>query len=283
MKYPQKVAYLGGPGSFSQIGCMQRFPDAELHACANFERAFRAVETGECDLGLVPIENSIAGRVTDVHLLLRNSELFIVGEVFVPVEHSLMAIPGASLETIQKVASHHQALSQCADFLARSGYQATAVAATSEAARMVRERGDKSFAAIAHESAARHHGLDVLETSIQDFQDNVTRFVILSRENVAAAQAYANPITTITLDFEENPNELHRALSGFAQNNITVTRIESYASRRTLSSASFMIDFMGALEEPHVRKTVDELTTIASRVHHYGTYESAKQALPQAS
>ncbi len=278
MTYANKVACLGGPGSFSQLGCMQRFPDAALHACANFGQVFHAVRSGECEFGLVPIENSITGRVMDVHLLLRDSPLFIVGEVFVPVEHSLLGVAGASLDTVKEVASHHQALAQCSDYLLRHGFQVTATGATSEAARNIKERGDVTVAAIAHESAARHYGLEVLQSSIQDFQDNVTRFVILSREKAAPSQPYANPISTITLDFGENPTELHRALSGFAENNVMVTRIESYTSRQTLSSTAFMIDFLGALEEPHVRRTFDALGKIASRVKHVGTYESAKLA-----
>ncbi len=283
MKHPTRVAYLGGPGSFSQIGCLQHFPEATLHACATFAQVFGAVQSDECDLGLVPIENSIAGRVTDVHLLLRDSPLYIVGEAFVPIEHSLLGLPGADTSSIREVVSHPQALSQCSDYVLRHGLRATAASATSEAARLVGTRGDATLGAIAHESAAAHYGLEVMQTAIQDFKDNVTRFVILSRANSAAAQPYANPITTITLDFGENPAELHRALSGFAENNVKVTRIESYSSRQTFSSTSFMIDFMGALEQPNVRKTFDKLGKIARRVQHFGTYESANVAHPQAS
>ena len=278
MHYPFKVACLGGPGSFSRIGCEQRFPDASLQACANFGQAFDAVETDQCDLGLVPIENSIAGRVTEVHMLLCNSPLFIVGEVLIPIEHSLVSLPGSKISGVREVFSHLQALSQCSNYLAQRGFQATPAGATSEAARLIKEKGDPSLAAIAHQGAAEYYALDVLESGIQDFDDNVTRFVILSRNNADPTLAYDNPVTTIKLDFGEDPSDLHRVLSGFAQNDVKITRIESYLSRETLSSTSFMIDFLGTPKEPKVQRVFDILEQVSKNVQHFGTYESAKLA-----
>lgn len=274
----QKVAYLGGLGSYSHIGCQMKFPEAEQVSYATFADAFTAVKTGECDMGLIPIENAIAGRVADVHQLLPGSGLFIVGELFVPINHCLLGQKGATLADIFEVHSHVQALSQCRGFLTRHGLKTISAPDTSSAAAMVAREGNRACAAIAHRSVAEIHGLSIIANGIEDFEKNVTRFVVLSRERSARIDCFAQPITTISFDLGGNPSNLHDALGGFADNEINITRIESYLSRQTLNSSSFMIDFEGTTDDVRVRRILERLNKVADQIHLFGTYESAKQA-----
>ncbi len=278
----QKVAYLGGLGSYSHIGCQMKFPDAEQVSYCTFADAFSAVQTGECDIGLVPIENSIAGRVADVHQLLPGSGLFIVGELFVPINHCLLGKKGATLADIFEVHSHVQALSQCGGFLTRHGLKTISAPDTSSAAAKVAGEDNRTFAAIAHRSVAEIHDLSIIADGIEDFEKNVTRFVVLSRQRSARIDCFAQPITTISFDLGGSPSNLHNALGGFADNEINVTRIESYISRQTLNSSSFMIDFEGSTDDVRVRRILERLGKVADEIHLFGTYESAKHALEKS-
>lgn len=277
MREHVKVAYLGGPGSYSHIGCAMRFPEADHVPFASFAAVFRAIQSGECDLGLVPIENGIAGRVADVHQLLPGSGLFLTGELFVPVEHCLLALPGASISGISSVCSHVQALDQCRAFIARHDFTTSVMSDTASAARHVAKQGNLALGAIANCSAATLYGLEVLARNIQDHENNITRFIVLSREQSGLTEAFATPITTMTFDLGDNPGQLYRALGGFADNNINVIRIESYLSRQTFSSASFMIDFEGAPHDAAVKRTFQELGKCARHMQLLGTYESSKK------
>jgi prephenate dehydratase len=278
MRQYLKVAYLGGPGSYSHIGCTMRFPEAEHVPFASFSAVFKAIQSGACDLGLVPIENGIAGRVADVHQLLPGSGLFLTGELYVPIEHCLLAVSGATIADISTVYSHVQALDQCRSFIFRHDLMSIATSDTASAARQVADQANPALAAIANRSAAALCGLDVLMHNIQDHENNITRFVVLSREQSCRSEGFDDPITTMTFDLGDNPGQLHRALGGFADNNINVIRIESYLSRQTFSSASFMIDFEGAPQDSAVKRTFLELGKFARHFRLLGTYESTKKS-----
>lgn len=269
-----KVAYLGGPGSYSQIGCAMKYPGADHRPYPSFAHAFEAVRSGTCDLGLVPIENAIAGRVADVRLLLQRTSLFIVGEVYVPIDHCLLGLPGADLSLIGTVHSHPQALAQCGRFLAEHGFEAYAEAATSTAAIGIVERGDPAHAAIAHRGFAASHELAILAEGIQDVERNVTRFIALGRDR-SVDETVRNPVTTILLDLGEGPRTLHGALEVFAHHDVPITRIESYTARETFCSGAFLIDFEGSGSETRVRDAIDELSGLCCGLRSFGTYEGA--------
>jgi len=271
----QSVAYLGGPGSYSHMGCQMKFPEAKLVSYPTFADTFNAVQTGECDVGLVPIENAIAGRVADVHQLLPNSGLYIVGELFVPINHCLLGQKGATLADVFEVHSHVQALSQCGVFLTSHGLTTQTALDTSTAAEMVARDGSLTLAAIAHRSVAEVYGLSIIAEGIEDFEKNVTRFVVLSRERCVRINCFDQPITTISFDLGGSASKLHDALGGFAENEINITRIESYISRLTFTSSSFMVDFEGSTDDVRVRRILERLGTVANQFHLFGTYERA--------
>ena len=177
-----KIAFQGEPGANSHIAIAEAYPDAEPLPCATFEDALAAISSGEADLGMIPIENSVAGRVADIHHLLPASGLFIVGEWFLPVRHQLMAVRGAKLTDIKTVESHVHALGQCRRIIRKLGIKPIVAADTAGSARDISERGDKTIAAIASRLAAKIYGLDILAEDVEDEAHNTTRFVMLARE-----------------------------------------------------------------------------------------------------
>src|SRR6476619_4679528 len=177
-----KIAFQGEPGANSHIAIVEAYPDAEPLPCATFEDALSAISSGEADLGMIPIENSVAGRVADIHHLLPASGLFIVGEWFLPIRHQLMAPRGAKLDDIKSVESHVHALGQCRKIIRKLGIKPIVAGDTAGSARTIAERGDRSFAAIASRLAAEIYGLDILSEDIEDETHNTTRFVVLARE-----------------------------------------------------------------------------------------------------
>src|SRR6201988_1768890 len=179
---PMKIAFQGEPGANSHIAITEAYPDAQALSCSTFEDALAAISSGEADLGMIPIENSVAGRVADIHHLLPASGLFIVGEWFLPVHHQLMAPRGARLAEIKTVESHVHALGQCRRIIRERGIRPVVSGDTAGAARDIAERGDKTTAAIASRLAAEIYGLDILMQDIEDESHNTTRFVVLARE-----------------------------------------------------------------------------------------------------
>lgn len=276
----QKIAYLGGPGSYSYLACVRKFPDATHMPYSTFAHAFRAIQSGDCDFGLIPIENAIAGRVADVHQLLPGSGLYITGELYLPIEHCLLGLPGADLDGLRAVHSHVQALGQCRSFIARHALTTHAAPDTSSGATVVATSGDTSQCAIAGRDAAKIHGLEIIQENIEDFANNVTRFVVLSRDKASQSDPFDHPITTMSFDLGRNPGKLHCVLSSFAENAINITRIESYISRETFASSSFMIDFEGTQDQAGVKRTFSELKKYANAVQLFGTYESARGTGP---
>ena len=203
-----KIAFQGEPGANSHIAIAEAYPDAEPLPCATFEDALAAISSGEADLGMIPIENSVAGRVADIHHLLPQSGLFIVGEWFLPIHHQLMAPRGAKLADIKTVESHVHALGQCRRIIRKLGIKPIVSGDTAGAARLIAERGDKSCAAIASRLAADIYGLDILAEDVEDETHNTTRFVVLAREASWAKQGSGPLVTSFVFRVRNLPAAL---------------------------------------------------------------------------
>src|SRR5207245_1842355 len=208
MTKPKKIAFQGEPGANSHIAIAEAYPDAEPMPCATFEDALAAITSGEADLGMIPIENSVAGRVADIHHLLPHSGLFIIGEWFLPIRFQLMGVRGARLEDIKSVESHVHALGQCRRIIRKLGIKPIVAGDTAGSARDIAQRGDKSVAAIAPRLAAQIYNLDILAEDVEDEAHNTTRFVILAREPKWAAQNSGHLVTTFVFNVRNVPAAL---------------------------------------------------------------------------
>ena len=228
----KKIAFQGEPGANSHLACREAYPDFEPMPCPTFEDAFAAVSSGDAALGMIPVENSIAGRVADIHHLMPNSGLHIVAEWFLPVKHQLMAPKGATLAGIKTVESHVHALGQCRNIIRKLKIKAIVAADTAGSAREVAERGDKSCAAIASRLAAEIYGLDILAEDVEDEAHNTTRFIVLAREPKWAEGGNGPVVTTFIFRVRNIPAALYKAMGGFATNGVNMTKLESYMVER---------------------------------------------------
>jgi prephenate dehydratase len=259
MANPKKIVFQGERGANSHIACLAVYSDYEPIACATFEEALNAVEGGDADLAMIPIDNSIAGRVADIHHLLPRSNLHITGEYFLPVHFQLMAPKGATLETVKTVESHIHALGQCRGFIQQHGYKAIIAGDTAGAARQVAEAGDTSRGALAPRLAADIYGLDVLAVNVEDAIHNTTRFVILSREPRRLAPGGGPTITTFIFRVRNWPAALYKALGGFATNKINMTKLESYMLEGHFFATMFYADVEGHPEDEGLKYALEEL------------------------
>src|SRR5262249_36836622 len=235
----KRIAYQGEPGANSHLACREAFPNYEAIACATFEDALQAVKSGDAVYAMIPIENSVAGRVADIHHLLPDADLYIVGEHFLRVRHQLMACPGATLKTIKRALSHTQALGQCRRKLIELGLKPVPEADTAGSARMVAESKVLSLAAIGSSLAAEIYGLDILARDIEDEMHNTTRFVVLSAEPEDAEPGDGPVITTFIFRVLNIPAALYKALGGFATNGVNMTKLESYQLEGTFNPTMF--------------------------------------------
>ena len=266
------IAFQGKPGAYSHLACQEAFPSLDILPCASFEDVFQSVESGDARLAMLPIENSVAGRVTDVHHLMPLSSLQIVGEHFHKVNHSLLGVPGASVKDLVVVHSHIQALGQCRQALRRLGIEPASHADTAGAAHDVAARGDPAHGAIASRLAARIYGLDILERDLEDADHNHTRFLVLSRP-VPLPDPGPDPlITSMIFRVRSVPAALYKALGGFATNGVNLTKIESYMIDGTFSAARFHVDAEGHPDERPMRLALEELGFFAVEVKILGTY-----------
>jgi len=254
-----KIAFQGEPGANSDIAAREVYPDCETVPCATFEDALAAIQNGEADLGMIPIENSIAGRVADIHHLLPHANLHIIGEHFLRIQFHLMARKGATLSTIKSVESHIHALGQCRRFIRQHGYKPVIAADTAGAARHIAETTDLTRAALAPKLAAQIYGLDVLAENVEDEAHNTTRFVILSREDKRVAQGNGPVVTTFVFRVRNIPAALYKALGGFATNGVNMTKLESYMIEGNFFATMFYSDVDGHPDDPPLARALDEL------------------------
>jgi prephenate dehydratase len=267
-----KIAFQGEPGANSHIAIVEAYPDAEPLPCATFEDALSVIASGEADLGMIPIENSVAGRVADIHHLLPQSGLFIVGEWFLPVHHQLMAPRGARLSDIKTVESHVHALGQCRRIIRKLNIRPVVSGDTAGAARLIAQRGDKSCAAIASKLAAEIYDLDILAENVEDEDHNTTRFVVLAREEKWAAQGSGPLVTTFVFRVRNLPAALYKALGGFATNGVNMTKLESYMIDGNFFATQFYADVDGHPDDKGLAFALEELKFFSREFRIVGVY-----------
>lgn len=269
------IAFQGLPGAYSDMACRAVFPGTPTLPCPSFEDAFLAVAEGKAGLAMIPIENSSAGRVADIHHLLPESNLHIVGEHFQNVEHCLLAPKGATMDGITTVHSHVQALSQCRRFLRSRGLEAVVHADTAGAAADMAMKGDLSQAAIASALAARLHGLDILAEHIQDEARNTTRFIIMAARPASLSPDKGPVITSLVFRVRSVPAALYKALGGFATNGVNITKLESYLLDASFRVAQFYADIEGHPDAEPVRLALEELHFFSREVKILGVYPAS--------
>jgi len=268
----RKIAYQGEPGSNSHLACQQHYPEWEPLACASFEDAFAAVENDDAQLAMIPIDNSLAGRVADIHHVLPTSSLHIVAEKFLRIRFALMAVPGTELSTLRTVHSHVHALGQCRGVIRELGLTPITSGDTAGAAREVATAADPSQAAIAPPLAAQIYGLQILRENVEDAEHNTTRFVVLSREPRQAARDDGHVITTFVFNVRNLPAALYKALGGFATNGVNMTKLESYMVDGQFVATQFLAEVDGHPDEPALRNALEELAFFTTEVRVLGVY-----------
>lgn len=266
------VAFQGEMGANSHIAIHEVYPDATPLPCATFEDVFAAVADGSAPLAMIPIENSLAGRVSDIYHLLPRAGLAIIGEHFLPIRHQLLGVPGARVEDLRTVESHVMALGQCRNAIRRLGLTPIVAADTAGSAREVAEVADVSRAAIASGLAAETYGLEVLAQNIEDADHNTTRFLVLARESEPVLPADRPLITTLVFRVRNVPAALFKALGGFATNGVNMTKLESYMLDGHFSATQFYADVDGHPADRGLAFALEELDFFSHEVTILGTY-----------
>ena len=272
-----RIAFQGEPGANSDSACRDMYPDMEPLPCPTFEDAFNAVETGKADLAMIPIENTIAGRVADIHHLLPESKLHIVGEYFMPIHFQLMVLPGVKRDEIKTVHSHIHALGQCRKYIRKNGWKPVIAGDTAGAAKLVAQERQRSMAALSPELAAGLYGLDIIEENVEDIEGNTTRFVVLtkSKQWVERPAPDAPMMTTFIFRVRNVPAALYKAMGGFATNGVNMTKLESY-QLGAFTATQFYADIEGHPDDPGVKNALEELRFFTREVRIVGVYPRAE-------
>jgi prephenate dehydratase len=268
-----KVAFQGEPGAYSEQAVFNYFGTVETRPSESFDAVFDSVIVGECDYGLIPIENSLAGSIHQNYDLLLRHDLHIVGEYLLRVQHCLIAMPGVDKDDIKKAISHPQALGQCAAYLRGLGIKAESVYDTAGSVKMLKESAARDTAAIASGRAAEIYGMQILEEGIEDNPENYTRFLAIARETV---QPEGEAKTSIVFTLKNQPGSLFKALSVFALRDLDLTKIESRPLQGKPWEYLFYIDFIGSTDEETVRKALDHLSEYAMMLRVLGSYARFK-------
>ena len=271
-----RIAYQGVAGAYSHIASMTVYPGQEYLPCDTFEKAMKLVSEGEADLAMIPVENSNAGRVSDVHFLLPQTGLHIIGEFFLPINHQLLGLPGTKLADVKSASSHPQALAQCSEFLKRHGIKPTARIDTALSCQDVLKFQDKSIAAIASKLAGEIYGLDVVAPNIENARNNTTRFLIMAREAEIPEDDGGEFITSFIFKAKNIPAALYKALDGFATNGINITKLESYLLEGKFVSAQFYAEIESHPSRKAFHNAFDELKFFSESIHVLGTYRANK-------
>lgn len=273
-----RISFQGEPGANSDTACRNMFPDMEPLPCPTFEDAFNAVETGKADLAMIPIENTIAGRVADIHHLLPESRLHIIGEYFLPIHFHLMVLPGVARAEIKTVHSHIHALGQCRKYIRKNGWKPTVAGDTAGAAKLVGEVKDRTMAALSPKLAASLYKLDIIEENVEDTDTNVTRFVVLTKSKQWAERPStdAQMMTTFMFRVRNVPAALYKAMGGFATNGVNMTKLESY-QLGAFTATMFYADIEGHPDDANVKLALDELRFFSKEVRILGVYPKSDQ------
>ncbi|MFA5121004.1 prephenate dehydratase [Zavarzinia sp.] len=265
------VAYQGAPAAFSHQALTELFPEAVPLACPTFDEALGAIQDGTAKFGVIPIENTLAGRVADIHQLLPGANLYIVGEYFLRIRHQLLAPHGASFETLKTVHSHQMALAQCRNLLRQHNLTPVVHDDTAGAARDVALWNDRSIGAIASSLAAKIYDLDIVAANVEDAAHNTTRFIILSRERDDPPPG-GPTITTFVFRVRNVPAALYKAMGGFATNGVNMTKLESYQIGGSFTATQFYADIEGHPEDRAVKLAFEELAFFSTDVKILGSY-----------
>ncbi|HJS85917.1 MAG TPA: prephenate dehydratase [Acetobacteraceae bacterium] len=276
------IAFQGLHGAYSDLACRTAFPDRRTLPCDSFEAAIEAVRKGRAELAMLPCENTLAGRVPDIHHLLPESGLFVVGEHFHRVEHCLLAPKGAGLEGLRRAHSHPVALGQVRRYLRRRNLTPVVEADTAGAAKLIAERGGAEDAAIASSLAAEIYGLDILAANVEDAAHNTTRFYVMARRPSAPDPSVPGLMTTFVFRVRNVPAALYKALGGFATNGVNMTKLESYMLGGHFVATQFLCDCEGHPEQPALRRALEELAFFSSELRVLGVYPMAPFRLTQA-
>lgn len=267
-----KIAYQGVDGAYSHIASMNVYPGAQYVSCDTFEKAMKLVAESEVDFAMIPVENSNAGRVSDVHFLLPQTGLHIVGEYFLRIEHQLLGLKGTKLSEIQSASSHPQALAQCSEFLKNHNIKPTARIDTALSCQDVVKFQDKSIAAIASKLAGEIYDLEIIAANIENAANNTTRFLIMSREKTIPEDDGGEFITSFIFKAKNIPASLYKALGGFATNGINITKLESYLLEGKFVSAQFYAEIESHPDRQSFKNAMEELRFFSESVHVFGTY-----------
>jgi prephenate dehydratase len=270
-----RVSYQGEPGANSHLAAREVHPELEPMACATFEDALAAVKGGEARYAMIPIENSVAGRVADIHHLLPEAGLSIVGEHFLRVRFQLMGLRGSKIGQITDVYSHVHALGQCRKIIRRLGLRAHVAADTAGAARQVMEWGDPTKAALAPQLAASVYGLDILAEDVEDEKHNTTRFVVLAADPDDAKAGDGPVVTTFIFRVRNVPSALYKAMGGFATNGVNMTKLESYQLDGRFVATMFYADIEGHPDDPPVARALEELKFFCTEFKILGAYRAS--------
>ena len=267
----KRVAFQGEPGAYANLAARQAVPHAQAIPKPTFEDAIEAAKSGDTDLVIIPVENSLIGRIADIHHLLPDSGLHIVGEHFMPIRHQLLGVKDASLADIHSVYSQAPALAQCRSLLRARRWVAHNWYDTAGAAKHVAELGDKSVAAVASSLAAEFYGLKILQADIEDEHHNATRFLIMSREDERAPNA-GKVVTSFVFQVKNIPAALYKAMGGFATNGVNMTKLESYQLGGSFNATQFYADIQGHPDDPAVKRALEELAFHTARHKIMGVY-----------
>ena len=277
------IAFQGRPGAYSDLACRTAFPDLQTLPCESFEAAMDAVHDGTADLAMIACENSLAGRVGDVHQLLPDSGLFVVGEHFQRVEHCLLAPRGATIAGLKRAHSHEVALGQVRRILKELGLKPVVQADTAGAAEMVAGWNNPEDCAIASSLAAELFGLDILRSNVEDAAHNTTRFYVMSRQAAAQPVDREGLMTTFVFRVRNVPAALFKALGGFATNGVNMTKLESYMIGGQFTATQFLCDVEGHPEQPALRRALEELSFFTRESRILGVYPASPFRAEQAT
>jgi len=272
-----KVAFQGEKGAYSHLACLEIFPDAEVKACKTFDEAFMmAKESSEYKI-VIPITNSSTGSIADMHYLLPKYKLQIHAEHFQKVSHNLLGIKNSKIQDIKAVRSHAQALSQCSKIILENNFKALVSADTAGSAKLISEKKDKREAAIASELAAKIYGLEMLKRNVEDETGNVTRFLVMGKDSEHPEYLKNKKyITSCIFKLKSIPAALYKALGGFATNNVNLCKLESFAVKNTFDQVQFYIEIESHIENPSLKKALEELGFHTQQLDILGVYEAAQ-------
>ena len=278
MTKTNNIAFQGVLGAYSHMACQAHRPDLTPLPCTSFSEMIAAVQDGGADCAMVPVENSTAGRVADIHHLLPESGLFIISEHYQPVAHKLLGIKGAQLSDITEVHSHEQGLAQCRLTLHKMGIKPVIHSDTAGAAKDIAARGERHVGAIASALAGEIYGLDTVQDGITDKLTNTTRFLVMSGEHTVPKEITAPAMTTIIFEVRSVPAVLYKALGGFATNGINLTKLESYMLDGSMNAARFYVDCEGHPETASMKLALEELQFYCTDggIRILGTYPTSR-------